>query len=147
MSPERAPDQSSNNLAGVLDALIGLWGVNETEVGEAAGISRGTVGGRRQGRGPEPRIAELRGYAEFFGVPIDLFEMEPKAAVARAVTEFDFLERKPARKKRLRLVESPDGEADSSISTIPGYLNRNGRKRHSELVAAARQAETTAAAS
>lgn len=90
--------------AAVLDRLKRLYGLSDADIASAFGMAAQEIGIRRRGRrGFTPEL--LAGLAAFFGVPVEVFFMEPAKAVAIV------LERDPE-------LQGPYGAGETNL-TIP----------------------------
>lgn len=89
VSLEDCKAQALANVPAVIRDLKRIAGLTDLQIGEAIGLSR-SVAQMRVTEISKWSYEELYTLAEWFGLPIDLFFMDPREATPRALLEFGF---------------------------------------------------------
>lgn len=89
VSLEDRKAQALANVPAVIRDLKRIAGVTDSQIGEAIGLSR-SVAQMRVTEISKWSYEELYALAEWFGLPIDLFFVDRRDAIPRALLEFNF---------------------------------------------------------
>lgn len=81
--------RAQTNAPEVIRRLVRLTNLTQAQLGQELGLS-GNVTQQRLTETSQWTYPEIVALAGLLGLPIDLFDMEPKAAILRAMNEYDF---------------------------------------------------------